>query len=166
MQSNNIGHRYKFKEASPWFNTLYCYISGQVDLKGHSKKKKKLHNKKKHSSSSSSSSSTSSNSWLPLPEFDCASLSADSTWWLRRWPLELVEWPQHNSDREDVLINYPASKCNSVPQAITLLPMDESVMHRWNGGPWDLEGGSGYSESGADSFLVGYWSMRYFGLLE
>jgi hypothetical protein len=50
--------------------------------------------------------------------------------------------------------------------AASLIPPDENSFTKWNGGPYDLDGGSGYSEDDAGAFLVSYWAGRYFGFLQ
>ena len=78
-----LSHKYKRMEKSPFYNFIYCYVSSQVNETQH------LFNKNRRSS----------------PEFDCNSLSKDGIWYMQRWPLELVNWPQYNSDRLDVQLN-------------------------------------------------------------
>ncbi|CAF2737378.1 unnamed protein product [Rotaria sp. Silwood2] len=141
----NLSHKYKQMEKSPFYNFIYCYVSGQVN------ETRQLF--RKHSVSSSASS-----------DFDCSSLSMDGVWYLRRWPLELINWQQFNSDRLDVLINVPAA-CGSSKESLTPLPPDERSSQLWNSGVYDLDDGNGFHEKYPASYLLSYWGMRYFNLL-
>ncbi|CAF2114170.1 unnamed protein product [Rotaria magnacalcarata] len=98
--------------------------------------------------------------------FDCDSLSIDSIWYLRRWPLDLIDWPQFNSDRLDISMNKPASQCQNEFQSLELIPPDERSSHRWNSAIYDVDDGDGFNALDSSSFLIAYWGMRYFNLLE
>ncbi|CAF3118058.1 unnamed protein product [Rotaria sp. Silwood2] len=141
----NLSHKYKQMEKSPFYNFIYCYVSGQVN------ETRQLFRKRSVSSSASS-------------DFDCSSLSMDGVWYLRRWPLELINWQQFNSDRLDVLINVPAA-CDSSKESLTPLPPDERSTQLWNSGVYDLDDGNGLYEEYPASYLLSYWGMRYFNLL-
>jgi hypothetical protein len=142
MVGLDLTHNYKQMEKSPFYNFIYCYVSGQVNQTQH------LFNK----------------GHVPFPGFDCSSLSMDSVWYMQRWPLELINWPQFNSDRLDVQLNVPAG-CGKKPPSLQMLPPDERTLHFWNTGVYILDDGSGFSEIDPTSFLISYWGMRYFNLL-
>ncbi|CAF2537845.1 unnamed protein product [Rotaria sp. Silwood2] len=142
----NLSHKYKQMEKSPFYNFIYCYVSGQVN------QTRRLF--KKHNLSSTKSS-----------DFDCHSLSNDGIWYMQRWPLELIDWQQFNSDRLDIQINVPA-ECSSKPSSLQMLPPDERSSKKWNGNIYDLDDGSGFNEDDPAAFLLSYWGMRYFNLLE
>ncbi|CAF3436153.1 unnamed protein product [Rotaria sp. Silwood1] len=141
----NLSHKYKQMEKSPFYNFIYCYVSGQVN--------QTQYLFKKHNLSSAKSS-----------DFDCSSLSKDGIWYMQRWPLELINWQQFNSDRLDVQINVPAY-CNSSLASLQMLPPDERSSEKWNGNVYDLDDGTGFSEDDPAAFLLSYWGMRYFNLL-
>lgn len=83
-------------EKTPFFNLIYCYASGQVNQTRNTSTKR----------------------------HDCNSLSNDGIWHMQRWPLELINWPQFNSDRLDVQINVPA-QCYQPVKSLQMLPVDE-----------------------------------------
>ncbi|CAF3718897.1 unnamed protein product [Rotaria sordida] len=141
----NLSHKYKKMEKSPFFNFIYCYVSGQVNQTQYLFQKLNL------------SSTTFSN-------FDCSSLSMDGIWYMQRWPLELIHWPQFNSDRLDVQINGPAKRGSEI-SSLKLLPPDERSTWMWNANVYGLDNGSGFNEENPVAFLLSYWGMRYFDLL-
>ena len=138
----DLSHKYKIMEKSPFYNFIYCYASGQVNLSREATPKKGFR-----------------------ASFDCDSLSNDGVWYLRRWPLDLIDWPQFNSDREDVQVNMPASHCHNELQLLQLLPPDERSSKRWNANIYDVDDGNGLKALDPSSFLIGYWGMRYFNLI-
>ncbi|CAF3331636.1 unnamed protein product [Rotaria socialis] len=139
----DLSHKYKVMEKSPFYNFIYCYVSEQVNLT-----REIILNEDYHAS------------------FDCDSLSIDSIWYLRRWPLDLIDWPQFNSDLLDISMNKPASQCQNEFQSLDLIPPDERSSHRWNSAIYDVDDGDGFNALDSSSFLIGYWGMRYFNLLE
>jgi len=97
--------------------------------------------------------------------FDCESLSKDGIWYMQRFPLELINWPQFNSQRLDVQINQPGPCSSSKIYSLNLLPPDERSVNRWNTGVYNLDDGDAFSEEDPTIFLISYWGMRYFHLL-
>ena len=87
-------------------------------------------------------------------------------WYMQRWPLEHINWPQFNSDRLDVQLNVPA-ECDieKAHRPLKILPPDERTVGRWDYNPYDLDGGDGFLEIDPTTFLISYWGMRYFNLL-
>ena len=138
----DLSQNYKQMEKSPFYNFIYCYVTGQVNQTRHLFIKR-------HAS--------------PFG-FDCNSLSNDGVWYMQRWPLELINWPQFNSDRLDVQINVPA-RCREAFRSLKMLPPDERTIQKWTFGVYDLDGGDGYNEEDPTAFLISYWGMRYFNLL-
>jgi hypothetical protein len=139
----DLTHKYKQMEKSPFYNSIYCYATGQVNQTRH------IFNR--HHASS--------------PEFDCNSLSNDGVWYMQRWPLELIDWPQFNSDRLDIQLNVPA-ECGEIARSLQMLPPDERTIHKWSFNVYDLDDGNGFNEEDPTAFLISYWAMRYFNLLE
>lgn len=166
----DLAQRYKVREKSPFYNALYCFASGQVDdqTEASTAEVKRSTPKKGSHARTSSKKSTGTIPDAPSatsPEFDCTSLATDSLWYLRRWPLEQVNWPQLNSDRLDLHLNTPAFGCRAGAQSLRLLPLDERPIQKWNNGPFELDGGDGLNEEGGGPFLSGYWMLRAFGLI-
>jgi hypothetical protein len=83
---------------------------------------------------------------------------------MQRWPLELINWPQFNSDRLDIQLNVPA-ECGEASPSLQMLPPDERTFHKWNFGVYELNDGDGFEEEDPTTFLISYWGMRYFNLL-
>ena len=46
-----------------------------------------------------------------------------------------------------------------------MLPANERTQLRWNGDPFDLVDGSGYTEYDPGAWLLPYWMARYHGLI-
>ncbi|CAF3325457.1 unnamed protein product [Rotaria sp. Silwood2] len=139
-----LAHKYIHMDKSPFYNFIYCYATGQVNQTQHLFKKLRGFS----------------------PEFDCNSLTKDGIWNMQRWPLELINWPQFNSDRLDVQINVPAfCDVESALRSIKMLPPDERTVDTWGYNVYDLDGGNGLLESDPTAFLISYWGMSYFNLL-
>ena len=84
---------------------------------------------------------------------------------LQEIPLDQIEWAVKNSDRLDVPKTEAADR-QGQPQSLIVLPYDELPMHKWNGNPYQLDGGnSGRSEDDGAYFLLPYWLGRYHKLI-
>ncbi len=84
---------------------------------------------------------------------------------LQEIPMDLVEWTVKNSHRKDVLLD-PMNDRHKRKQALTVLPYDELPMSKWNGNPYNLDGGNGgRSEDDGAYFLLPYWMGRYHKLI-
>ena len=95
-------------------------------------------------------------------EFD----STDTLRTLQEIPMDLVQWTVTNSHRLDVPLD-PLADRHKRKQALLVLPYDELPMSKWNGNPYNLDGGSGgRSEDDGAYFLLPYWMGRYHGLIE
>jgi hypothetical protein len=95
-------------------------------------------------------------------EFD----RAESIRTLREIPMDLVQWDVRNSHRQDVPMD-PMSDRFKRRQALVVLPYDELPMSKWNGNPYNVDGGSaGRSEDDGAYFLLPYWMGRYHKLIE
>jgi hypothetical protein len=95
--------------------------------------------------------------------FDCQSLTNDGIWYMQRFPLELINWPQFNGQRLDVEINQPAL-CDR-KYSLKLLPPDERLIQKWNNAVFNLDDGDGFYEEDPTIFLLSYWGMRFLHLL-
>jgi PTS system cellobiose-specific IIC component len=84
---------------------------------------------------------------------------------LREIPLDTIQWTVTNSHRLDVPVD-PMRDRQKRPQALVVLPYDELPMWKWNGNPFNLDGGSGgRAEDDGAFFLLPYWMGRYHGLI-
>ncbi len=80
-------------------------------------------------------------------------------------PLDQIEWTVKNSERHDVIGDVYADR-HGHAQALTVLPYRELPMHKWNGNPYQLDGGNGgRSEDDGAYFLLPYWLGRYHKLI-
>ncbi|MDP9322243.1 MAG: hypothetical protein M3P13_01305 [Acidobacteriota bacterium] len=95
-------------------------------------------------------------------EFD----RADALRTLQQIPMDTIDWTVRNSQRLDVP-NDPMSDRFGHRQALIVLPYDELPMSKWNGNPYNLDGGNGgRSEDDGAYFLLPYWMGRYHRLFE
>lgn len=84
---------------------------------------------------------------------------------LREYPLDLVNWPFHNSHRDDLRV-LPEGMKNYVTDYKPLGPREQGI-RRWDRDPMDLDGGgAGERVLDPSSFLDCYWMGRYFGFIE
>ena len=84
---------------------------------------------------------------------------------LREIPMDTVQWSVRNSHRLDVPID-PLNDRFKRRQALIVLPYDELPMSKWNGNPYNLDGGNGgRSEDDGAYFLLPYWMGRYHQLI-
>ncbi len=83
-----------------------------------------------------------------------------------RLPLDLVSWSAHNSHRLDVPRAADPDR-HRRPQTTRLLPPpDERHVQRWNGNPFELDGGRhGTAEDDGAAYLLPYWMGRYYGYI-
>jgi hypothetical protein len=85
----------------------------------------------------------------------------DAVWTLQRIPMDLVSWTIDNSQRTDVEWEGEADRFGR-RQSRTLLPADERPVMKWNGNPFQVDGGNGgRSEDDGTFFLLPYWMGRY-----
>ena len=91
---------------------------------------------------------------------------AESLRTLREIPMDTITWTVRNSQRLDVPID-PLTDRFERRQALVVLPYDEIPMWKWNGNPYNLDGGNGgRSEDDGAYFLLPYWMGRYHHLFE
>jgi peptidoglycan/xylan/chitin deacetylase (PgdA/CDA1 family) len=85
---------------------------------------------------------------------------------LQEIPMDTIGWTVTNSQRQDVPID-PMSDRFGKGQALIVLPYDELPMSKWNGNPYNLDGGNGgRSEDDGAYFLLPYWMGRYHRLFD
>jgi hypothetical protein len=80
--------------------------------------------------------------------------------WFREVPADLYEWTVKNSDRNDlgqILTNRFQQK-----RSTFVLPIAERRVMRWNGDPYELDGGAdGRARDDGTFILLPYWMGRY-----
>jgi len=95
------------------------------------------------------------------PNFDLN----EAAWWLREYPVDLIEWVIINSNRKDIEKLEPNFRNQTTKE---VLPPQERPISRHNGNMFSLDRrhGNGTSESSAgDIWLLPYWLGRYLGVI-
>lgn len=89
----------------------------------------------------------------------------DAIWYLKEYPLDLIQWKVENSHRKDIVTVSPNFRGQSIE---VILPPDELKVSRHNANRFVLDGGNnGAAESSAgDIWLFPYWMGRYLGVIE
>ena len=88
----------------------------------------------------------------------------ESIWYLQEYPMDLIGWTVHNSDRKDIELMAPNFRNQFTKE---VLPPDELKISRHNANRFILNGGSnGRDEhSAGDIWLLPYWMGRYLGVI-
>lgn len=86
---------------------------------------------------------------------------------LQEWPLDLRRWECRNSHRLDITLDTSKGRFGEW-QSVEVLPYSERPVMRWNGNPYQLDGGDplGREEDDGSAFLLPYWMGRYHRLIE
>lgn len=85
-------------------------------------------------------------------------------WHLQEYPVDLVRWTVHNSQRKDIAL-LPANFRKQT--TVRLLPPGERPMNRHNANAFELDGGdNGMSELAGDEYLLPYWLGRYLKVIK
>jgi hypothetical protein len=84
---------------------------------------------------------------------------------LERIPMDTVDWTVKNSGRADITAR-PRKNRFGRPQSTRALQPNERPVMKWNGDPFELDGGDGgRTEDDGAFFLLPYWMARYYGLI-
>ncbi len=89
----------------------------------------------------------------------------EAAWWLKNYPMDMIEWVIINSNRKDIDKIAPNFRNQTTKE---VLPPEERPIHRHNGNMFSLDRthGNGNSESSAgDIWLLPYWMGRYLGVI-
>jgi len=93
------------------------------------------------------------------------SAQRDSLDSLERIPLDTISWTVRNSQRLDLTMDGSRGRFGE-KQSRRAIPPNERAMMKWNGNPFELDGGNGgRSEDDGAFFLLPYWLGRYHNLL-
>jgi len=80
---------------------------------------------------------------------------------LQRIPLDTISWTVKNSQRVDLELDQSRGRF-AERQAQRAIPPNERRVMKWNGNPFELDGGDeGRSEDDGAFFLLPYWLGRY-----
>lgn len=86
----------------------------------------------------------------------------ESIWWLKEFPMNLIDWSVSNKHRKDLTKlapNFRHQEYNEV------LPRDEQPMYLHNGAYRNNGNGKGASEYSPYIYLMPYWAGRYIGAI-
>ena len=84
-----------------------------------------------------------------------------AVWTLYRMPMDTIDWTVRNSHRNDIVWTSAPDR-HGRREALTLLPPDERPVMKWNGNPFEINGGNGgRNEDDGSFFLLPYWLGRY-----
>ncbi|MCF2445512.1 hypothetical protein L0657_16230 [Dyadobacter sp. CY345] len=89
----------------------------------------------------------------------------EAVWYLREYPLDMINWSIKNSHRKDIELIEPNFRRQTTKE---VLPPDERPIKRHNSNTFDLDrnGVGGTSEESAgDIWLLPYWLGRYLGVI-
>lgn len=81
-----------------------------------------------------------------------------SAWWLREFPMDLIDWKVDNSHRKDLTVIEPNFRSQTYTE---VLPGDERVLHKHNGAYRNNGGSNGGREYAPYIYLMPYWAGRY-----
>ena len=81
-----------------------------------------------------------------------------SAWWLREFPIDLIDWNIDNSHRKDLTVIEPNFRSQTYAE---VLPADERVLHKHNGAYRNNGGSGGKQEYAPYIYLLPYWAGRY-----
>jgi hypothetical protein len=86
---------------------------------------------------------------------------------LQEWPWELIDWQARGCHRHDVTMLRWNGESRSKGQLTRALPAGERRLMRWNGNPYEADGGSptGTHEEDGSAWLLPYWMGRYHRLI-
>jgi len=91
----------------------------------------------------------------------------DAVGTFREYPWSLVKWTMKNSQRSDIEIAPESRKPGKELESTQVLPYKERRVHRWDGNPYELDGGDwGYGEEAGTTWLSPYWMGRYHGFIK
>jgi hypothetical protein len=82
----------------------------------------------------------------------------DSAWWLREFPMDLIDWKVDNSHRKDLTKLEPNFRNQAYSE---VLPQDERVLGLHNGAYRNNGGSDGRREYDPYIYLLPYWAGRY-----
>lgn len=83
---------------------------------------------------------------------------------LERIPTDTITWTVHNSGRADLEIRQARGRFGE-RQAAKAIPPDKRAVMKWNGNPFELDGGdAGRHEDDGTFFLLPFWLGRFYGL--
>jgi len=87
----------------------------------------------------------------------------ESIWYLREFPMDLIQYSVHNSHRKDIKL-LPENFRGQTTEVV--LPPDEKPIFKHNTNTFTIDRNSGgRAESSGDIYLLPYWWGRYLGVI-
>lgn len=84
---------------------------------------------------------------------------------LREIPTDRRQWRQENSHRADLMFSSDLNRFGR-PVLAEVVPADERAFQKWNGDPYEPDGGGdGRHEDDGAAYLLPYWMGRYHGFI-
>ena len=87
----------------------------------------------------------------------------ESIWWLKEFPMDLIDWDIDNAQRKDLVTVEPNFRGQEYTE---VLPQDERVLHLHNGAYRNSGGSAGIREYPPYIYLLPYWAGRYVGAID
>jgi hypothetical protein len=84
-------------------------------------------------------------------------LLEDAIFNLKRWPMELIDWPISNDYRLDIQFSPYGARNGKRGDILEAFPPDERRCTLWNNDPYSGSGGSGHAEYSGQPWLLPYW---------
>lgn len=86
---------------------------------------------------------------------------------LQDWPWDMVDWSINNSQRHDLkILHHADSDYEHNSHLDHVVPSSERNVKRWNGNPWQGDGGNdGRIEQDGSTWLIAYWMGVYHGYI-
>lgn len=85
-----------------------------------------------------------------------------SVWWLKEFPLDLIDWKVENRHRKDLKKKLPNFRNQ---EYLEVLPRDERPLHLHNRAYQNNGGSGGFREYSPYVYLLPYWAGRYLNLI-
>ena len=82
----------------------------------------------------------------------------ESIWWLKHYPLDLIDWRVENKHSKDLVKLNPNFRKQ---EYLDVLPRDERPHHLHNAAYKNDGGSDGYKEYSPYIYLLPYWAGRY-----
>ena len=87
----------------------------------------------------------------------------ESIWWLKEFPMDLIDWEIDNTQRKDLVTVEPNFRRQEYTE---VLPQDERALDLHNGAYHNNGGSDGRREYPPYIYLLPYWAGRYVGAID
>ena len=94
-----------------------------------------------------------------------AGVVSDAAWTLRRWQIDMINWPINNSVRWDISTYPYYARDSTRPLMREIRPPQERGVSKWNSDPFVYTDGNGMQEEVPTVWSLPYFIMLYNGLI-